>query len=75
MYADLDFWLLLLKGDDRLADRAERLLEEYEDELEVSLATFLELFLVEERFAFDRERAVTAILELAVFPGDPDVVY
>jgi hypothetical protein len=75
MYADLGFWLALLKGDDWLADRAERLLEEHEDELEVSLATFLELFLVEERFAFDRERAVTAILELAVFPGDPDVVY
>jgi hypothetical protein len=41
----------------------------------VSLATFIELFLVEERFAFDRERAVTAILELATYDGDPDVVY
>lgn len=75
MYADLDFWLALLKGDDWLADRVERLFEEHEGDLDVSLATFLELFLVEERFAFDRERAVTAILELAAFPGDPDVVY
>ena len=75
MYADLDFWLALLKNDDWLSDRAERLLEEHEGELEVSLTTFLELFLVEERFAFDRERAVTAILELATFEGDPDVVY
>ncbi|PSP46028.1 hypothetical protein BRC69_04555 [Halobacteriales archaeon QH_6_66_25] len=75
MYADLDFWLALLKNDDWLNDRAERLLEEYEGELEVSLATFIELFLVEERFAFDRERAVTAILELATYSGDPDVVY
>ena len=75
MYADLDFWLALLKNDDWLNDRAERLLEEYEGELEVSLATFIELFLVEERFAFDRERIVTAILELATYPGNPDVVY
>jgi hypothetical protein len=75
MYADLDFWLALLKDDDWLADRAESLLDEHEDKLEVSLATFIELFLVEERFAFDRERAVTAILELATYEGDPNVVY
>lgn len=75
MYADLDFWLALLKDDDWLADRAESLLDEHEGNLEVSLATFVELFLLEERFAFDRERAVTAILELATYPGNPDVVY
>ena len=92
MYADLDFWLALLKDDDWLAERAESLFEEHEGDLEVSLATFIELFLVEERevgpadlkkrggkaatrFAFDRERAVTAILELATYEGDPNVVY
>jgi hypothetical protein len=75
MYADLDFWLALLKNDDWIADRAEQLLDEYEGELDVSLVTFVELFLIEERFAFDRERAVTAILELATYRGDPDVVY
>jgi hypothetical protein len=75
MYADLDFWLALLKDDDWLADRAESLLDKHEGELEVSLATFIELFLVEERFTFDRERAVTAILELATYESDPNVVY
>lgn len=75
MYADLDFWLALLKNDDWLADRAESLLDKRGDDLEVSLATFIELFLIEERFAFDRERAVTAILELATYEGDPNVVY
>lgn len=75
MYADLDFWLALLKADDWLADRAEQILADNEEDLTVSLATFVELFLVEERFGFDRERAVTAILELATFPGDPDVLY
>ena len=75
MYADLDFWLALLKDDDWLADRAESILDEHEGDLEVSLATFIELFLIEEQFAFDRERAVTAILELATYGGDPNVVY
>jgi len=75
MYADLDFWLAFLKNDDWLGHRAEQLLEEHEGELTVSLVTFVELFLVEERFAFDRDRAVTAILELATYAGDPDVVY
>lgn len=75
MYADLDFWLALLKDDDWLATRAESLLGEHEGELEVSLATFIELFLVEERFAFDRERAVMAMLELATYHGNPDVVF
>jgi len=75
MYADLDFWLALLKDDDWLSDRAEHLLEEHEGKLEVSLATFIELLLVEERYTFDRERAVTAILELATYSGDPDDVY
>lgn len=75
MYADLDFWLALLKDDDWLADRAESLFDQHEDDLEVSLATFMELFLVEERFSFDRERAVTAILELATYEADPNVVY
>jgi len=75
MYADLDFWLALLKDDDWLSERAESLLDEHHDALEVSLVTFIELFLVEERFSFDRERAVTAILELATYEGDPTVVY
>ena len=65
MYADVDFWLGLLKDDDWLKARAEQLLDQYKGDLTVSLATFIELFLVEDQFAFDRERAVVAILELA----------
>ncbi len=75
MYADTDFWLALLKDDDWLADRAEEVLNEHGDELEVSLVTFVELFLVEERYSFDRERAVTSILELADYDGDKSTVY
>jgi hypothetical protein len=75
MYADTDFWLALLKDDDWLADRADAVIDDNEGDLVVSLATFVELFLVEERYAFDREAAVTSILELAEYDGDEAVLY
>lgn len=75
MYADTDFWLALLKDEDWLSERATALLDEYQGDLTVSLATYIELFLIEERYGFDRDRAVTAILELADYPGDEDVIY
>lgn len=75
MYADTDFWVALLKDDDWLADRAEALLEEYRGDLEVSLATFIELFLIEERYSFDREKAALSIFELAEVDVKEDVVF
>lgn len=75
MYADTDFWVALLKDDDGLAERAEARLEEYRNDLEVSLATFIELFLIEERLPFDRERALLAIFELADSDVDEDLVF
>lgn len=75
MYADSDFWVALLKDDDWLADQAVELLEEYRGDLEVSLTTFVELFLIEERYSFDRETAVTSILELATYDGEEDPLY
>lgn len=75
MYADVDFWVALLKDDDWLAERAERYLETHRGELEVSLVTFIELFLIEEQYRFDREQAALAILELADTNADADVVF
>lgn len=73
MYADVDIWLWLLAEGEQAA--VERFLEEYAGDLEVSLVTFLELFLVEESYPFEREQAVTAMLELASYDGDPAVLY
>lgn len=75
MYADTDFWIALLKDDDWLADQAVEILQENQGDLTVSLATFVELFLIEERYSFDRERAITSILELAAYDGDEDPLY
>lgn len=74
-YADVDFWLALLKGDDWLADRAETFYEAFDGELEVSLVTFIELYLIEERFAFDREQASISILEMAQSDVNDDVIF
>jgi predicted nucleic acid-binding protein len=75
MYADTDFWVALLKDDDWLSERADSRLEEYRGDLEISIVTFIELFLIEERYNFDRERALLAIFELAEFDMDPDLVF
>lgn len=75
MYADTDFWTALMKDDDWLADQAEQLLTEHRGELEVSLATFIELFLIEDDYAFGREPAITSIFELADTDVNPNVVY
>ena len=75
MYADLDFWVALLKGDDWLTERAEELYAEHRDDLEVSLTTFVELFLIEEQFPFDREQAAISILEMTDADVDEQIVF
>lgn len=75
MYADTDFWIALLKGDDWLTERAEELYAEYGDDLDVSLTTFVELFLIEEQFPFDREQAAISILEMTDADVDDEVVF
>lgn len=75
MYTDTDFWVALLKDDEWLAERAEARLDEYHGDLQVSLATFIELFLIESRYEFDREQATLAIFELADETVDEDLVF
>ncbi|WP_224214638.1 AbrB/MazE/SpoVT family DNA-binding domain-containing protein [Natrinema longum] len=67
--------LVELEDDIKLMPVPDDPLESHRGDLEVSLATFIELFLVEERFAFDREEATLAILELAETDVDPDAVF
>jgi predicted nucleic acid-binding protein len=75
MYADVDFWVALLKGDDWLTERAEELYAEHKDDLEVSLTTFIELFLIEEQFSFDRDQAAISILEMTNADVDEQVIF
>lgn len=75
IYADTDLWIALLKDEDWLADEAAAAVAEHRGDLAVSLATFVELFLIEERYGFDRETAITSVLELAQYDGDADALY
>lgn len=56
VYADTDFFVALVTDDDGLRRRAMDLLEEHEDELRTTLATFIELFWLCEEYELDRER-------------------
>jgi predicted nucleic acid-binding protein len=75
MYADTDFWVALLKGDDWLTERAEKFYSEHGDDLEVSLTVFVELFLIEEQFSFDREQTAISILEMTDADVDDEIVF
>lgn len=74
MYVDLPLWLAAFEDSER-GDRAAETLAAHAGELEVSLLTFVELFSIEEAYPFDREAAITAILELAAYDGDPAILY
>ena len=64
-----------MKDDDWLAERAEKRLIEYDGELEAPLATSIELFIIKERYCFDREQAIFTILKLADVDTDEDLLF
>lgn len=75
VYADTDFFVALVKEDDWLQRNAEELLEEYQDNLETSLPTFIELCLIAEDYEWQLERAITNILQITEVDFEEKVVY
>jgi predicted nucleic acid-binding protein len=75
VYADTDFFVALVKEEDWLQENAEQILEEYQDELETSLPTFIELCLIAEDYNWQLERAVTNILQIAEVDFEEKIVY
>ena len=68
IYADTDFFVALLKDDDRLQGRAETIARDHEGDIYTSRATLLELLMISERFEFDRMEALSHALEIASVP-------
>lgn len=64
-YADSNFFLALLKKDDWLKGKAEKLLNEHRGDIWTSQWTVVELLLIAERFGIDTERLVADIFEMA----------
>ncbi|QCC58257.1 PIN domain-containing protein [Natrinema thermotolerans] len=75
IYADIDFFIALVKDDDWLQDRAAEIALENEGEIYTSRATLLELLVISDRFEFDRMEALTSALEIATIPEDEDVLF
>ncbi len=68
-YADTDFFVALLKDNDRLAASAKRLCAVYKNNIHTSLATVLELLLLSKKFGISPEKLMGSILEIAKVPG------
>lgn len=70
VYVETDFLLALAKPDDWLREPAREALESRE--VETSLAAFIELLLISERFEFNRVRACADLLELISIVPESD---
>jgi len=75
IYADTDFFIALVKGDDWLQESAAALATENEGEIYTSRATMLELLMISDRFEFDRIEALVYALEIASIPEDETVLF
>ncbi|SRR5579875_1774758 len=64
IYADTDFFLALLKGDDRLKNKALGILEKYKGMITTSVITFIELGLVAKRYGLDVFKLFTAVMSI-----------
>ena len=69
MYVEADFLLALIKEDDWLADRAESIYCEHEDEIWTSVYAILELMVVAYRENWGVERTVTNATALVEVRG------
>jgi predicted nucleic acid-binding protein len=70
VYADTDFFLALLKPNDWLKERAARLYLEYQDNIETSLITFLEIMLIAKKFNLPPIQTTAALIKITHY-DDP----
>lgn len=75
IYADTDFFIALVKDDDWLQQRAEKIAIQNEGNIYTARATLLELLLISDRFEFDRMEALSYALEIASVPEDESVLF
>jgi predicted nucleic acid-binding protein len=74
MYAETDFLLALIKDEDWLGDRAERVYRQQADDLWSSRLTLVELLLVAYREDLHAERVVANAAALIDIRGDVETV-
>lgn len=74
MYAETDFLLALLKPDDWLGRKAEKVYEKHREELWTSDFTLIELLLVAYREGLNTERVTVNATNLVEIRGDTDTI-
>ena len=73
-YADTDFFLALLKGEDWLKLKAKKILENYKDSIWTSSWTIVEILMLAKEFKLDPENIVTSINAMVQVEGDINVL-
>ena len=74
MYAETDFLLALIRGEDWFVEAAESVYRRHRDESWTSQFTLIELLLVACREELDTERVVTNAADLVEIRGDRETV-
>lgn len=75
IYIETDFVLALGKEGDWLKERAESYSRGFRGQLTTSIVTFIELFLLAERYRLDRTRLAAETLELLSIDFDESIVF
>ncbi|MBI2583280.1 MAG: PIN domain-containing protein [Candidatus Aenigmarchaeota archaeon] len=69
-YADSDFFLALIKEEDWLAERAEKILEQYKGRIWTSHWVIVEILMLAKKHNLDPENVIFRIRQLARIEGD-----
>lgn len=69
-YADSDFFLAILKKDDWLKEKAEKILKENRDKIWTSDWTVVELLMLAKEYGLDEEKLVFSMSTLSEIDGD-----
>ncbi len=69
IYAEADFLLALIKKDDWLKDKSQKILNENKNKITTSIAAIIEIALVSDRLSLDLENVIGSIFELVSVDG------
>ena len=64
IYADMDFFLTLLKEKDWLKEKAKKTLKEYEGQMTMSIVTFIELAFFAKKYDLDVVKLFTSVMAI-----------
>ncbi len=73
-YADVDFFIALMKDADWLKENAEILLKENKDRIWTSIFTLVEILMVSEKYGLNPEIIVNAVEDISAIDGNTEKI-